>query len=98
MRAHSLAVVALMAVAATPPAVAGVVYAPAANFTQDGLQRRSELVLSNAPHQPESIVISTFPHCINSPISSNRSSISPTTIDSPGNWLAVTLIVLPENR
>ena len=47
MRAHSLAVVALMAVAATPPAVAGVVYAPAANFTQDGLQRRSELVLSN---------------------------------------------------
>ena len=47
MRAHRLAVVALMAVAATPPAVAGVVYTPAANFTQDGIHRRTELVLSN---------------------------------------------------
>ena len=47
MNARRLAVVALLIAAAAQPALAGVAYTPAANFTQDGVLRRSDLLLTN---------------------------------------------------
>ena len=47
MRGARQLMLALVAATAAVPATAGVVYTPAANFEQDGVQRRSDLLLSN---------------------------------------------------